>query len=710
MKHEKWLICATAAVMAFPLAYGTVGAMVTAFDLSAVNMGTLLFICISAAILSAVCFTVKKGGLILLGLTALAVGFLWRDGEALKQTFSLLRQISEFYDGGYGWGVFSYGSPTGRVNYPIGILGCLVAVTASWSVCRGQSLWPTTAAVLVPLCACCVVTDTVPEASYLYLILLPFLLLVMTNTVRRKNAQQGFALTGIVAIPLAACLGLLFWLAPRDSYVNRAPDILQQAQDLAVRVPELWEEMTEQVNADIANDRAEAVDLKDLGPRPELTYEVMTVFGTVEGPLYLRGQDFILYSGTGWTAGGQTPESFPASTEHTVSAGAVTIETNRTRNVLYLPYYPSVPVTMSGSAYNQEQQKRYVFARCAPVSGWEALSYRADDDVSLEVTKRDQDARQQYLYLPESTKQWGKALTAEIIHSDMTRTQQANAIAAYVRQSAEYDLNTGKMPSEQGDFARWFLEESDTGYCVHFATATAVLLRAAGIPSRYVTGYMLYAEAGKTVTVNASHAHAWVEYYEPALDLWMVLEATPAAQHPPETTAPTQPAESTGPAPTETDPSPTETQPPTEPALPTTAEETQPPDSQPPDETPPERKPSFGWLFRLLIWLLTAAAIIGAVPAQRRLRLFLRQKRRSGLEPNALALLYWHDALQRGRLLGKKPPRSLERLAQKAKFSQHTLTEEELSRLRGFIAEAEAELAVRPWYWQLLLRYVLAIY
>jgi len=62
MKHEKWLICATAAVMAFPLAYGTVGAMVTAFDLSAVNMGTLLFICISAAILSAVCFTVKKGG------------------------------------------------------------------------------------------------------------------------------------------------------------------------------------------------------------------------------------------------------------------------------------------------------------------------------------------------------------------------------------------------------------------------------------------------------------------------------------------------------------------------------------------------------------------------------------------------------------------------------------------------------------------------
>jgi len=221
---------------------------------------------------------------------------------------------------------------------------------------------------------------------------------------------------------------------------------------------------------------------------------------------------------------------------------------------------------------------------------------------------------------------------------------------------------------------------------------------------------MLYAEAGKTVTVNASHAHAWVEYYEPALDLWMVLEATPAAQHPPETTAPTQPAESTGPAPTETDPSPTETQPPTEPSLPTTEEETQPPNSQPPNETPPERKPSFDWLFRLLIWLLTAAAIIGAVPAQRRLRLFLRQKRRSGLEPNALALQYWHDALRRGRLLGKKPPRSLERLAQKAKFSQHTLTEEELSRLRGFIAEAEAELAVRPWYWQLLLRYVLAIY
>ena len=710
MKHEKWLTCAAAAVLSLLLSYGTAGAMVTAFALTEVKMAALLFLCAAVSVLGAACFTVKKGGLILLCMTALAAGFLWRSGETPEQILSLLRRISEFYDGGYGWGIFPYGSPTGQVDQPLGILGAFVAVTASWTVCRRQSLWPVTAAVLVPLCACCVVTDTVPDETYLYLLLLPVLLLVITNTVRRKNAWQGLTLTGIVAVPLAVCLGLLFWLAPQEDYVNRAPELLQKVQDLSVRVPEIWEEVTEQAHTDIANDRDETVDLKDIGPRPELTYEVMTVFGTVEGTLYLRGQDFSHYSGSGWIAVQQDAENFPGSTDRLVSAGAVTIDTKRTRNVLYLPYYPSEQVTLSGSAYNLKSARRYVFTCSVPEAGWEAYSYRSGENSDPQTGNNERRVRQRYLYLPENTKQWGKTLTAQIINSDMTRTQQANAIAAYVRQSARYDLNTARMPEDRTDFARWFLEESETGYCVHFATAAAVLLRAADIPARYVTGYMVQAEAGKTVTVDASHAHAWVEYYEPALDLWIVLEATPSDGDLPETTVPTQPTESTEPAPTQTEPAPTETLPATQPTQPSDTEATQSPATQPSEEPPAEEKPSFDWLLPLIGRLLLTAAAVAAVPAQRRIRLFLRHKRREGMDPNQLTLLYWHDALRRGRLLGKKPPRSLERLAQKAKFSQHRITEEELSSLRGFIAEAEAELAVKPWYWQLLLRYVLAIY
>ena len=65
---------------------------------------------------------------------------------------------------------------------------------------------------------------------------------------------------------------------------------------------------------------------------------------------------------------------------------------------------------------------------------------------------------------------------------DMSVTQVADIIGNYVRGSAKYNLQTPKMPQEQEDFALWFLNDSDRGYCIHFASAATVLLRAAGIP------------------------------------------------------------------------------------------------------------------------------------------------------------------------------------------------------------------------------------
>ena len=50
-------------------------------------------------------------------------------------------------------------------------------------------------------------------------------------------------------------------------------------------------------------------------------------------------------------------------------------------------------------------------------------------------------------------------------------------IADWVSHRAKYDLSTGKMPSGEEDFALWFLNEADTGYCTHYATAATVLLR-----------------------------------------------------------------------------------------------------------------------------------------------------------------------------------------------------------------------------------------
>ena len=37
----------------------------------------------------------------------------------------------------------------------------------------------------------------------------------------------------------------------------------------------------------------------------------------------------------------------------------------------------------------------------------------------------------------------------------------------------------------------YFLTENKKGYCMHFASAGVLLLRAAGVPARYVEGYVV---------------------------------------------------------------------------------------------------------------------------------------------------------------------------------------------------------------------------
>ncbi len=78
-----------------------------------------------------------------------------------------------------------------------------------------------------------------------------------------------------------------------------------------------------------------------------------------------------------------------------------------------------------------------------------------------------------------------------------------------------------------------FLLEKPAANCEFFASGTAVLLRIAGIPCRYVTGYAggEYNLLGKYWVVRQRDAHAWVEAYVPD-EGWVVVDSTPADQIP----------------------------------------------------------------------------------------------------------------------------------------------------------------------------------
>lgn len=74
-----------------------------------------------------------------------------------------------------------------------------------------------------------------------------------------------------------------------------------------------------------------------------------------------------------------------------------------------------------------------------------------------------------------------------------------------------------------------FLFVTRRGYCEHFASSFAVLMRAAGIPTRIVVGYQggVVNTWSQHVTIRQSHAHAWAEVWLDSQG-WVRIDPTAA--------------------------------------------------------------------------------------------------------------------------------------------------------------------------------------
>jgi len=100
-------------------------------------------------------------------------------------------------------------------------------------------------------------------------------------------------------------------------------------------------------------------------------------------------------------------------------------------------------------------------------------------------------------------------------------------IRQYLVDNYVYDLHPDTRPRE-ADFVDHFLFEAKSGYCMHYASAMAILCRCIGIPTRFVTGFVpgeLDIETD-TYEVQAKDAHSWVEAYIEGRG-WQSFDPTP---------------------------------------------------------------------------------------------------------------------------------------------------------------------------------------
>ncbi len=681
MRSDKWLALPISAVLSFCIAFAGVMCLQSAFELEA-DLLRIALNCAALAVLFSVGFTIRWWYASLVPVLA-GVIWLWLKGRLLPSVERLLYQISGIYNNAYNCGVLYWGETppqTGDVTLALCVAGGIVAFVCAWVICRRKLSVLAALTAVLPLATCFVVTDTVPAVKYLYLLLLGNLVLLLTQLTRRKDIRKGNVLTLLVAVPTALAVAVLCWAVPKDTYQgqNRADQILETVQS--------WvENLGEQDLAGTSTAVKQSVELDRMGRLVQPHTPVMTVSSQRQDRvIYLRQQGFQTYDGTSWRIeyGGDLYAAMNWS--ELEYAGDVTISTRDAHLVKFTPYY-SVGTHLSPYGFTENILKEYTYyfvTRKMPddAPSHQAVVYDGEFHVELPIGQYPVDA----ISLPGGTVAWAEDVVAPLIAEQYTVKDRAEAIGAYVRGLARYDKNTARMPAGETDFAKWFVTEADSGYCVHFATTATVLLRAAGIHAQYVEGYVVHTEPGTAVTVYEDQAHAWVEYFDPAVG-WRILEATPSEGVPAYIRVPQGQTQNA-------------------PQQPQTTPEQNTPQNSPQQQEKPN--PIWkGWF-----WIVGAVAAVLIVLLQWQLRLrYLRQRLCRGTV-NQQAVQLWREVTRLAKWRKRRPKPELYALAQKAKFSKHALTDEELTQLRAALDDSRKALKAKVWYWQPIYTLILASY
>lgn len=269
-----------------------------------------------------------------------------------------------------------------------------------------------------------------------------------------------------------------------------------------------------------------------------------------------------------------------------------------------------------------------------------------------------------YLQLHEQIDQRVYDMAAQMTAQAATPYQKALALQRYLSSNYAYDLNVPEQPSNQ-DFVSTFLVETKRGYCTYFASAMTVMCRMAGLPARYVEGYVAYPDAEGLALVTGKEGHAWTEVYFRGFG-WVTFDATPVsveyAELPPEDPStgeeqpddPPEPTQSPEPTP---DPTAQPEDMPTPTPKPEDSLEEQPVPSEQPDYTPGDSDtealaPSSSSGPRAL-WVLLALALVA-------LRVILVQpdvqakRRKTEFRRWLVYVQATHDALRRRGLIRDK--------------------------------------------------------
>ena len=437
MKRKIWVTAGIAAALAFLIAFGAVGCVVSGFDLPLDSYAKVVLICGAASVFCAAAFSLKWGGAAVLCALVLGAGYVWKQDEAAEQLFGLLYRMTSVYSNAYGWDPVQLADGAAAVDIPMAVLGRsaerrrdMVGVPeAGGSPPGGGGADP-------PLSACMVVTDTVPDVQYLFCLLFGLIILILTSRVRRQSAPQGNRLTAMAAIPAALALAALFLAFPQESYVNRSEATRDAILSWFQSIPEkVAENVRQEVTVSVPAQEPDHVRLASLGRRIESPITVMEVTAEIGGTLYLRGQDYDGYDGMTWTVSQHRTEDF------SLTGGGLrrSVYPHRRRAGAIIPALLSRP---EHGAHRRKHEQHLGIHRIRYSPRWSAGRLADNGDFG---TATPPDINSPYLALPDATRARAEVLLADILGGASSTVEKAEKIGDYVRASARYDLNPSRI-------------------------------------------------------------------------------------------------------------------------------------------------------------------------------------------------------------------------------------------------------------------------
>lgn len=138
------------------------------------------------------------------------------------------------------------------------------------------------------------------------------------------------------------------------------------------------------------------------------------------------------------------------------------------------------------------------------------------------------EADPRYTALPRATPERVRQLGQQITSAASSRIDAVRRVESWLAANARYDLES-PVPGPGEDAVDRFLFVDKVGFCEQFAAAEAVLLRAVGIPTRFVSGVGYGVESGRDRRIyRQKDLHTWVEVYLPGTG-WVASDPTPPA-------------------------------------------------------------------------------------------------------------------------------------------------------------------------------------